>query len=55
MGQVMKQEDNLKFFYLHVWAWTPNRDGIFADFHPDVVCPEGASKIFRPYTAPPAL
>ena len=53
MGQVMKREDNLKFFYLHVWAWTPNRDGMFADFHPDVACPEGASKVFRPYTAPP--
>ena len=54
MGQTMKREDNLKFFYLHVWAWTPNRDGIFADFHPDVACAEGTSKIFRPYTAPPA-
>jgi hypothetical protein len=53
MGQVMKREDNLKFFYLHVWAWTPNPDGLFADFHPDVACPEGASKIFRPYTTPP--
>lgn len=52
MGQVMKREDNLKFFYLHVWAWTPNPDGVFADFHPDIACPEGASKVFRPYTAP---
>jgi hypothetical protein len=53
MGQTMKREDNLKFFFLHVWAWTPNRDGVFSDFHPDVACAEGTSRIFRPYTAPP--
>ena len=53
LGQVMKREDNLKFFFMHVWAWTPNPDGLFADFHPDVACAEGTSKIFKPYTAPP--
>jgi hypothetical protein len=54
MGQTMKREDNLKFFYLHVWAWTPNRYGLFSDFHPEVACADSTSKIFRPYTAPPS-
>jgi len=54
MGQTMKREDNLKFFYLHAWVWTTNPDGVFSDFHPDVQCAEGTSKIFRPYTAPPS-
>jgi len=54
MGQTMKREDNLKFFYTHVWAWTPNPDGLFADFHPNVKCAEGTSKVFTPYTAPPS-
>jgi hypothetical protein len=54
LGQVMKREDNLKFFYMHVWAWTPNPDGLFSDFHPDVACATGTSKVFKPYTAPPA-
>lgn len=53
LGQTMKREDNLHFWYLHVWAWTPNPDGLFADFHPAVSCPAGASKVFKPYTAPP--
>ena len=52
MGQKLKHEDNLKIWYLHVWAWTENRDGLFADFNPDVQCPAGASKVFTPYSAP---
>lgn len=53
LGETMKREDNLKFWYLHVWAWTPNPDGLFADFHPVVSCAAGTAKVFRPYTAPP--
>ncbi|MGH7677946.1 MAG: hypothetical protein ACRENU_05730 [Gemmatimonadaceae bacterium] len=53
MGQKMKHEDNLKFWYLHVWAWTKNKDGLFADFHPDVTCPAGARKVFTPFAASP--
>jgi hypothetical protein len=52
-GQTLKHEDNLKFWYLHAWAWTPNREGMFADFHPDVACPAEARKVFTPYVAPP--
>src|SRR5690242_17392506 len=39
MGQQMKHEDNLKIWYRHVWAWTDNPDGLFADFNPNVKCP----------------
>jgi hypothetical protein len=52
MGQTMKREDNLNFFYLHVWAWTPNSNGLFADFHPDVACPDSARRVFTPFTRP---
>lgn len=52
MGQTMKREDNLNFFYLHVWAWTPNSNGLFADFHPDISCSDSARKVFTPYTRP---
>jgi hypothetical protein len=52
MGQKLKREDNLNFWYLHVWAWTENADGLFADFHPDVTCPANASKVFTPFERP---
>jgi|SRR4051812_17575485 hypothetical protein len=53
MGQTMKREDNFKYWYLHVWAWIPNTDGMFADFNPEVRCPDGA-KIYTPSSeAPP--
>jgi len=54
MGQRLKHEDNLKIWYLHVWAWSNNTDGVFADFNPSVRCPAGASKVFRPFEQPPA-
>jgi len=46
--QPMRREDTLNFWYLHVWAWKPNPNGLFADFHPDVQCPTGSSEVFRP-------
>jgi hypothetical protein len=52
MGQLLKQEDNLKIWYLHVWAWTTNVDGVFADFNPAVTCPTTARKVFTPFRAP---
>jgi hypothetical protein len=52
MGQRMKREDNLQFWYLHAWAWTPNKDGVFADFHPDVKCVESTSRVFKPFIDP---
>lgn len=52
MGQKLKHEDNLKIWYLHVWAWTDNADGVFADFNSAVSCPEGNRKVFKPYEQP---
>ena len=26
------------FYELHLWAWKPNPNGLFADFNPNVVC-----------------
>jgi hypothetical protein len=49
MGQRLKHEDNLKIWYLHVWAWSNNADGLFADFSPGVVCPDENRKVFRPF------
>lgn len=48
LGQEMRREDDLRFWYLHVWAWTPNPDGPFADFHPGIQCPAASRKVFRP-------
>jgi hypothetical protein len=53
MGQTLRREDNLKFWYLHVWAWNENPDGIFANFHPRVTCPDSARKVFAPFEAVP--
>jgi hypothetical protein len=55
LSQKMKREDNLKFWYTHVWAWTDNADGIFADFNPSVTCPAEARKVYTPFAAPPSL
>jgi hypothetical protein len=52
MGQHLKHEDNLKLWYLHVWAWKTNSDGVFADFNPDVTCPADARKVFTPFALP---
>ncbi len=52
MGQHLKHEDNLKLWYLHVWAWTENVDGVFADFNPAVSCSESTRKVFTPYAVP---
>jgi hypothetical protein len=49
MGQQMHQEDNLKFWYLHVWAWRNNPGGVFANFHPDVTCPATTRKVYIPF------
>ena len=49
MGQKLKREDDLQIWFLHVWAWSPNPEGLFADFHPDVTCPDDARKVFVPH------
>jgi hypothetical protein len=48
LGEAMRREENLQFWYLHVWAWTPNPDGLFADFHPDIRCSPESQRVFRP-------
>ena len=39
MGQALKQEDQLKLWYLHMCIWNENRAGLFADWNPSVKCP----------------
>ncbi len=41
MGLPLKQEDQLNLWYLHMWAWTENSAGLFADWNPSVKCPAG--------------
>jgi hypothetical protein len=48
MGQVLRREDNLKYWYLHAWAWKENPDGVFADFHPGVRCDGNDAQVYRP-------
>jgi len=38
MGQKLKQSDELKLWYLHVWIWRDNPAGMFADWNPSVGC-----------------
>jgi hypothetical protein len=37
-GQNLKRSDELKIWYLHVWAWEPNEKGLFDDWNPAVTC-----------------
>jgi len=53
MGQRLNREDNLKIWYLHVWAWTKNPEGLFANFNPDVACPGTTGKVYKPFEATP--
>lgn len=45
MGQKLHHENNFNYWYLHVWAWTDNKDGLFANMNPDVHCP-GGGKVY---------
>ncbi|MGQ0538970.1 MAG: hypothetical protein ACT4R6_08510 [Gemmatimonadaceae bacterium] len=38
LGQPLKRSDELKLWYLHVWAWEENPAGLFADWNPNVKC-----------------
>lgn len=38
MGQELKRSDGLQLWYLHVWIWTPNPAGLFADWNPAISC-----------------
>ncbi len=37
-GRALKPSQALRLWYLHVWAWERNRDGLFADWNPAVQC-----------------
>ena len=52
LQQTMKPEDTFKYWYLHVWVWRENPEGMFADFHPAVQCPEAARTVYRPNPPP---
>lgn len=38
MGLELKRQDALNLWYLHMWLWTENAAGLFADFNPAVKC-----------------
>jgi hypothetical protein len=38
MGQQLKRSDELQLWYLHVWTWEKNPNGLFADWNPSVKC-----------------
>ena len=38
MGHQLTPFDPGKFWYLHVWVWTDNPSGMFADWDPEVKC-----------------
>lgn len=48
MGRNMYREDNLKIWYTHVWAWSDNKDGLFANFSPSVQCRGADSRVYTP-------
>jgi hypothetical protein len=48
-GRTLQHEDNLNIWYLHVWAWSDNPDGVFANFNPNVSCP-GGGKVYTPFS-----
>jgi hypothetical protein len=37
-GQKLKRADGLQLWYLHVWIWKENGQGLFADWNPAVHC-----------------
>jgi hypothetical protein len=40
MGRDMIQSEPLQLWYTHMWIWTPNKAGLFADWNPEVKCRE---------------
>ena len=49
-GQKFHHEDNFNYWYLHVWAWTNNAEGMFANFNPAVTCPPAAAKVYKAFS-----
>jgi hypothetical protein len=42
-GRALRQNDPLKLWNLHVWAWEENPSGLFAEWNPAVKCPPSAA------------
>ena len=40
MGAEFQSEDEFGVYGLHVWAWTNNPEGMFAESNPDIQCDE---------------
>ena len=38
MGRDMFKSEPLQLWYMHMWVWTPNNAGLFADWNPAVTC-----------------
>jgi hypothetical protein len=38
-GQELHPHSLYKYWYLHVWAWTKNKAGLFSDWDPAIKCP----------------
>jgi hypothetical protein len=38
LGRSLKRADELEIWYLHVWLWTANPHGMFAEWNPNVSC-----------------
>jgi hypothetical protein len=53
LGQQLHREDNLNIWYLHVWAWKSNPDGVFANFNPTVSCPGTSGRVYTPFAREP--
>jgi hypothetical protein len=41
LGQSLLRSDDLRLWYLHMWAWKENSLGLFANWNPAVTCPAG--------------
>jgi hypothetical protein len=38
LGQELKTAPGMEIWYLHVWVWRDNPNGLFADWNPSVAC-----------------
>lgn len=38
LGRDLKRADGLGIWYLHVWVWEENPNGVFADWNPALTC-----------------
>lgn len=40
LGREMFRDDERSYWYTHMWVWTRNSAGLFADWNPAVRCPD---------------